>query len=278
MEEGDAEAGEPAPLGSRKKIAWRPLVLQVHLSNTRTPRKSERFCTAASCSSGRKSCTASRAGCPGNCDPNCFPGAQGFLPRPSWIDKVRRVGDNFLAHLDHFHLRHAQSQPRRQTCCKHFVRQNSQMLGIVLEFDDVVPVAIAAHQLGLRAAPHPPHMLDGQLHAAMLVRRGETRKKENCSAMGRRSGSTGNLFNMNRNETGRMPADTIDRRPRGRSPRPSTACLRSANLLPAKNLSASCGAWQASSPLSWPAFSWPLFWEPPWPLPPPSWAPLFWRA
>jgi hypothetical protein len=38
------------------------------------------------------------------------------------------------------------------------------MLRIILEFDDVVPVVVAAHQLGLRTAPHPPYMLDGQLH------------------------------------------------------------------------------------------------------------------
>ena len=43
------------------------------------------------------------------------------------------------------------------------------MLGIVLEFDDVVSAVVAAHQVGLRAAPHPADMLDGKHHGGALT-------------------------------------------------------------------------------------------------------------
>ena len=131
-----------------------------------------------------------------------FSGRAGFSAEAQLDHQVRRVGDDFRAHLDHLDLRHAQSQPRRQPCCKHFVRQNPQMLRIVLKFDDVVRLIVAAHQLGLRAAPHPPHMLDGQLHGrhASHARR---KPQENCSATGNRNSVAGNLLNMHRNETGR---------------------------------------------------------------------------
>jgi hypothetical protein len=57
------------------------------------------------------------------------------------------------------------------------------MLRIVLKFDDVVRLIVAAHQLGLRPAPHPPHMLDGKFHGrhASQARRNP---QENCSAKG----------------------------------------------------------------------------------------------
>jgi hypothetical protein len=35
------------------------------------------------------------------------------------------------------------------------------MLRVILKFDDVVSPIVAAHQLGLRASAHPPHVLDG---------------------------------------------------------------------------------------------------------------------
>ena len=59
--------------------------------------------------------------------------------------QVRRVRNDFRANIDHFDLRHAQSQARRQPCGEHFVRQNPQMLRIVLEFDDVIALIVTAH-------------------------------------------------------------------------------------------------------------------------------------
>ena len=129
----------------------------------------------------------------------------GFSSKAQLNHQVRRIGDDFRAHLDHFDLRHAQPQPRRQTCCKHFIRQNPQMLGIVLKFDDVVRLVVAAHQLGLRPAPHPPHMLDGQLHGRHASHaRGNP--QENCSATGNENSLAGNLSNVHRNETRRERA------------------------------------------------------------------------
>jgi hypothetical protein len=45
-----------------------------------------------------------------------------FLSEGQLNHKLRRVRDDFQTHFDHFDLRHDETQPRRQTCCKHFVR------------------------------------------------------------------------------------------------------------------------------------------------------------
>jgi hypothetical protein len=52
---------------------------------------------------------------------------------------------------------------------QYFIRQNSHVLGIVLEFDDVVATVVAAHQVGLRSAAHATNMLDRQQHGGMLI-------------------------------------------------------------------------------------------------------------
>src|SRR4029077_15445727 len=179
-----------------------------------------------------------------------------FSPQAQLNHEVRRVRDDFRTHLDHFDLRHAQSQPRRQTCCKHFVRQNPQMLRIVLEFDDVVRLIVATHQLGLRPAPHPPYMLDGKLHGrhASQARRNS---QENCSATGSENCLTGILSNLCRNETGwgRAPKKREKTKgPEKKLPRPSAA-----NLFTWKVVSAFCGAWRISWQPSWPVFSWLFF-------------------
>src|ERR1700733_6061902 len=183
----------------------------------------------------------------------------GFSSEAQLDHEVRRIRDDFWAHLDHFDLRHAQSQPRRQTCCKHFVRQNPQMLWIVLEFDDVVRLIVAAHQLGLRAAPHPPHMLDGQLHAAMLVTHGRSRKK---IVPRRETRITGREIYL---VCTRMKQELALRQNKPKARRkhsgPQSANRRSANLFGSKRVSAFCRAWPPSSRV----FSWPLFWERAWP-------------
>jgi hypothetical protein len=51
------------------------------------------------------------------------------------------------------------------------------MLRIILEFDDVVAIVITAHQMGLRAASHPPDMLDRQSHGAMLASQSQLSKR-----------------------------------------------------------------------------------------------------
>jgi hypothetical protein len=58
------------------------------------------------------------------------------------------------------------------------------MLRVVLKFDDVVSLIVAAHQLGLRASPHPPHMLDGHSHGRHASH-AQPNPQENCSATGR---------------------------------------------------------------------------------------------
>ena len=52
------------------------------------------------------------------------------------------------------------SQIARQPRCQKLIRQNPQMLGIVTEFHHVEISVGAAHQVSLRPAPHPPHVLD----------------------------------------------------------------------------------------------------------------------
>jgi hypothetical protein len=51
------------------------------------------------------------------------------------------------------------------------------MLRIILEFDDVIAIIIAAHQMGLRAASHAPDMLDCQPHGAMLASQSRLSKR-----------------------------------------------------------------------------------------------------
>jgi hypothetical protein len=51
------------------------------------------------------------------------------------------------------------------------------MLRVILEFNDVIRIVVATHQLGLRPAPHPPDMLDRQPHGAMLASEGPRSKR-----------------------------------------------------------------------------------------------------
>jgi hypothetical protein len=51
------------------------------------------------------------------------------------------------------------------------------MLRIILEFNDVIAIIVAAHQMGLCAAPHPPDMLDRQSHGAMLASQSQLSKR-----------------------------------------------------------------------------------------------------
>jgi hypothetical protein len=51
------------------------------------------------------------------------------------------------------------------------------MLRVILKFNDVVSIVVAPHQMGLRAAPHPPDMLDRQPHGAMLASEGPRSKR-----------------------------------------------------------------------------------------------------
>src|ERR1700722_8992622 len=51
------------------------------------------------------------------------------------------------------------------------------MLRIVLKFNDVVPAIIAPHQVGLRAAPHTPYVLDSKPHGPMLFSHSPCRKQ-----------------------------------------------------------------------------------------------------
>jgi hypothetical protein len=59
------------------------------------------------------------------------------------------------------------------------------MLRIILKFDDVVGPVVAAHQLGLRPAAHPPHVLDGQLHGRHASH-GNGQPQADCSVVGNR--------------------------------------------------------------------------------------------
>jgi hypothetical protein len=51
------------------------------------------------------------------------------------------------------------------------------MLRVILEFNDVITIVIAAHQVGLGPASHPPHVLNGQPHGAMLASRSRGSKR-----------------------------------------------------------------------------------------------------
>src|ERR1700732_2334772 len=46
------------------------------------------------------------------------------------------------------------------------------MLRVVLEFDDVVTIVVAPHQMGLCATPHPPDVFNGEPHGRMLASAG----------------------------------------------------------------------------------------------------------
>ncbi len=72
--------------------------------------------------------------------------------------------DQVAANLDHFDPRNGQAQTHRHPGTKHFVGQNANVLWIILELDDVVAAVVAAHQVRLRATPHPANMLDREQH------------------------------------------------------------------------------------------------------------------
>jgi hypothetical protein len=55
-------------------------------------------------------------------------------------------------------------EPGRQPCPKQFVRQDANVLRVVLKFYDVVLFIRAAQQMRLRATAHPPDMFNGQRH------------------------------------------------------------------------------------------------------------------
>jgi hypothetical protein len=57
---------------------------------------------------------------------------------------------------------------RRQPCTQHFIRQDSQMLGVILELDDVIATIVAAHQVSLRAAAHPADLLNREDHSRAM--------------------------------------------------------------------------------------------------------------
>jgi len=112
-----------------------------------------------------------------------FPRGTRCAPETQLNRELRRVGDQLRADVDHFDLRHGEPQPRPEPRNKHFVRQNPQILRIVLEFDDVVRTVVAAHQMGLRPAPHPPHVLEGQPHGRHSIH-ARRAPQENCSTRG----------------------------------------------------------------------------------------------
>ena len=83
---------------------------------------------------------------------------------PQLDHQIGREFDQLPAHFHDFCPRHWKSHTRRQARTEHFVRQNSQMLGVVLELHHVVATVIAAHQVSLCAAAHTADLLNGEDH------------------------------------------------------------------------------------------------------------------
>src|SRR4029077_10178306 len=62
--------------------------------------------------------------------------------------------------LDHLRDRHRQPGSLRQSSRQKFVGQHAQVLRVVPKLHDVVMLIVTAHEMPLRTAPHPPHVLD----------------------------------------------------------------------------------------------------------------------
>ena len=152
-----------ARLGKKNRLApvgvAGPLVKHQHAGEIR------QVLHLAQRSSGRKSCTASRAGSPGIARAELLvPPGKAPAPRPV-ASPVRPSARSDLARTSTTSdSRHRQPHPRRQPSSKHFVRQNANVLRIILELDDVLAAVIAAHQVRLRAAAHATDVLYRQQH------------------------------------------------------------------------------------------------------------------
>src|SRR5262249_54789928 len=74
--------------------------------------------------------------------PELFSWRTRFSAKPELHHELSGVRNQFRTDLDHVYLRHAQSQSCCQSCSKHFICQNAQVLGIVLKFDHVVRAVV----------------------------------------------------------------------------------------------------------------------------------------
>src|SRR5439155_2655442 len=82
-------------------------------------------------------------------------GASGKLDVQLWS-----MLDQPITDFNHLSSRDRQLSALGQPRCQKLIRQNPQMLWIVTEFHHVEISVGAAHQMSLRPAPHPPHVLD----------------------------------------------------------------------------------------------------------------------
>ena len=64
------------------------------------------------------------------------------------------------AHLDYLRARHGEAERIGQQGSEQFVRQNAQVLGVVLKLGDVEGLVVAAQQMRLGTAAHSSHVLE----------------------------------------------------------------------------------------------------------------------
>jgi len=81
--------------------------------------------------------------------------------------QFRGQPDQLLGDGDNLHRDRGQPEARRQPGSKQFVDQDAAMLRIILEFHDVVVAVVAAHQMRLRATPHPAYLFQCRQHARL---------------------------------------------------------------------------------------------------------------
>jgi hypothetical protein len=72
-----------------------------------------------------------------------------------------------LLFLDQAQLAFAGRGVKEQPCSKQLIDQDSPVLRIILEFDDVVEAVVARHQVRLRAAPHAAYLLQRPQHGGL---------------------------------------------------------------------------------------------------------------
>src|SRR5438045_9026097 len=82
-------------------------------------------------------------------------GASGKLDVQLWS-----MLDQPITDFNHLSSRDRQLGALGQPRCQKLIRQNPQVLWSVTEFHHVEISVGAAHQMSLRPAPHPPHVLD----------------------------------------------------------------------------------------------------------------------
>jgi hypothetical protein len=81
---------------------------------------------------------------------------------PQINSKIIRVLNEPVGHFDRFDPGHGQAERQAEAGSQHFVRQHSDVLGVVLEFCDIPGTVGCPKKVRLRSAAQFTQVLDGR--------------------------------------------------------------------------------------------------------------------